>query len=130
MTRGSRAATTRVPAGVPFVEGGLFAPCPVAGCAGITETEGQPCTACQELFGDYLTRDRSGGRSMTSQQVSEHKAATLETHRRMHTAPAPAQAPSGPERKQNQVCWICEERHTCTRMSAGWECDTCAQVTR
>lgn len=37
------------------------------------------------------------------------------------------------ERKQNQRCWMCTERRTCTRVRVGaqdrWECDPCQAVT-
>lgn len=36
---------------------------------------------------------------------------------------------AGPERKANQRCWMCEQRRTCTRQPAGWECDLCLQIT-
>jgi hypothetical protein len=32
------------------------------------------------------------------------------------------------ERKQNQTCWLCEQRRTCTQADHGWECDDCRQV--
>ena len=32
------------------------------------------------------------------------------------------------ERRQGQICWLCEERRTCTLVPAGWECDTCRGV--
>ena len=132
---------------VPYAEDGLFPPCPIAGCQGITETEGQPCAGCRELFGDYLTHDPAG-RPMTTPEVIAHKAATLDAYRTM-TAPlsdlppelppetrtaldelhARFDAPRDKTRKANQRCWCCEERHTCTRNARGlWECDTCRTV--
>jgi len=41
----------------------------------------------------------------------------------------PAPEPTEPETRRNQRCWICEERHTCTRTPQGWECPTCQTIT-
>ena len=32
------------------------------------------------------------------------------------------------ERRQNQLCWLCENRRTCTKQANGWECDDCLKV--
>jgi hypothetical protein len=45
------------------------------------------------------------------------------------TAKAHAKAAAGPERKPMQVCWMCEERRTCTATPQGWECDRCSAIT-
>ncbi len=37
-------------------------------------------------------------------------------------------APEIVDRRRNQRCWLCEERHTCTKRPNGWECDNCASV--
>lgn len=39
-----------------------------------------------------------------------------------------ATAPECVDRRRNQRCWLCEERHTCTKRPGGWECDNCAGV--
>lgn len=44
------------------------------------------------------------------------------------TDPVPVPAVE-PETRRNQRCWICEERHTCTRTPQGWECPTCQTIT-
>lgn len=124
---------------VPYADQGLFHPCPIAGCTSITDTEGQPCKACRELFGEYLTHN-PGGRPMTSEQIRQHKADTLAAYRAQTAPPgqdassldtirrmlAGQDAPVEPERRRNQRCWCCEEVHACTRNAQGlWECDTC-----
>lgn len=41
----------------------------------------------------------------------------------------PAPAAESPERRRNQVCWMCEDRRTCTQVAGRWECDPCQAVT-
>ena len=31
-------------------------------------------------------------------------------------------------RKANQLCWLCEERRTCTHIAGRWDCDKCREV--
>lgn len=135
---------------VPYAEDGLFPPCPIAGCNGITDAEGQPCTDCIELFGEYLTHN-PGGRTMTTPEILRHKADTLAAYRAQTTAPAVEALPDISAtladldqirarldardhrkpalRRRNQTCWCCTERRTCTRNDRGlWECDTCASI--
>lgn len=52
----------------------------------------------------------------------------LARHWRRVTDSAPA-ATAEPETRRNQRCWICDERHTCTRTPQGWECPTCQTIT-
>ncbi|TKV35314.1 hypothetical protein CFA71_24555 [Mycobacteroides abscessus subsp. bolletii] len=32
-------------------------------------------------------------------------------------------------RKAMQVCWMCEERRSCTHIGGRWECDQCRDIT-
>ena len=37
--------------------------------------------------------------------------------------------PGGEQRIPQRLCWLCEQRRTCTAQPGGWECDRCRTVT-
>lgn len=97
----------------------LFAECALPGCVNPADEAGGPCPECTSLFdgaaGGWTIRRSEGGASETAEQVVDRK-----TEQRIAQALA-----TTPERKPNQVCWLCEERRTCTKEPGGWECDSC-----
>ncbi|HTY35379.1 hypothetical protein [Mycobacterium sp.] len=108
---------------VPYAEDGLFPPCPIPGCRGITDVDGEPCAGCRDLFGQYFTRE-PGVPKPTTAEIADRDRAVAEIYRERRQLAA-----AKPERRANQTCWCCEERHTCTRNDRGlWECDTCAGI--
>ncbi|MFY2787430.1 hypothetical protein [Rhodococcus sp. MALMAid1271] len=50
-------------------------------------------------------------------------ASTREQYRAQAATVAAAQQVS--TRKRNQICWLCEERRTCTSTAGRWECSNC-----
>jgi len=112
--------------------------CILPGCNNPTDEQGRPCDECLADCGDFL--QMSDGPAMTAEQ----QAARDDGIRRRYTlqrecearavAPADLSRPiagigsTEPERKRNQRCWMCEERHTCTKGEHGWECDTCREI--
>jgi hypothetical protein len=132
-----------------LVDVALFATCSLPGCDTLVTDPTQPCQGCQAAFGDLLRRVES---DQTSEQITAElaarDAAVAHMYRRRrellaaaHTGDPDAarlarmqtrliaQIPAaGGDRKPNQTCWLCEERHTCTKTDQGWECDTCRDV--
>lgn len=99
-----------------------------AACGGwISDPEAHGvCLACRRAFGDWLRpvyrevtdADPAPPSPLTTAQRFALVAAGI---RRGSAEPEPE-----PERRRNQICWLCEERHTCTRTPDGrWECATC-----
>lgn len=104
--------------------------CALPGCRALVAAAGDVCVGCRATFGDYLApveRDPE----VTAEEVAARYAARDDAVRaayaaRRTTAPVPVDEP---ETRRNQRCWICEERHTCTRTPQGWECPTCQTIT-
>lgn len=114
----------------------LFAECALPGCRLPVDVPGSPCPECLVLFDGSAggwTIQAGEGAGETAEQVAERKAATLAAQMgqvaaaRAHLAAARAVSRE-PERKQNQTCWMCEERRTCTKARRGWECDRCVLI--
>lgn len=119
----------------------LFDDCVLPGCPHPVEAPGRACSDCLEAFGPML--QPAPAATMTAEEIARRDSAvrdiyaarTPATHAEHDPAPAedaeqaPAQAPGEEcESKPNQRCWLCEERRTCTRRPAGWECRTCATI--
>jgi len=62
---------------------------------------------------------------MTADEIADRDAA-------VHAAYAEQQRTlriaDGREPKRNQLCWLCEQRRTCTKQPGGWECEACRGV--
>jgi hypothetical protein len=137
------------PTGTVPIDVELFATCPLPGCDTLVTDPTQPCQGCLAAFGDLL---RCVDTAQTSEQITAElaarDAAVADMYRRRRELAAAAHtgdpdaaglariesrliaripAADG-DRKPNQTCWLCEERHTCTTTPQGWECDTCKQV--
>lgn len=94
----------------------LFPTCLLPGCENTVEQAGHPCPTCLEELGPFLARTEGPG--MTAEEIAERDALMVTVQRQLN----------GRERKANRLCWICDERHTCTRQPAGWECDECVEI--
>lgn len=99
----------------------LFETCVIPACNNPTVEVGRPCGQCigdfsAAGFGPMLARIAAPG--LTAEQIAERDQAMAATQRRMRE----------PERRANQLCWICDERRTCTREHAGWECADCRGI--
>jgi hypothetical protein len=104
--------------------------CALPGCRVVVAEPGDVCPGCRAAFGDYLApveRDPE----VTAEEVAARYSARDDVVRAVYAArQALTNAPvAGPETRRNQRCWICEERHTCTRTPQGWECPTCQTIT-
>lgn len=112
--------------------------CVLPGCSNPVEEQGRPCQECVTEFGDYLRVGKGPG--LTAEQQAARDSETMRAYARQHESatakPPPAAAcqppalreTEEPERKPNQQCWMCEERHTCTKVEGKWECDTCVSI--
>lgn len=100
----------------------------------------------EQIAADLAARDRGTARAYATQAAVEIAATTADPaaygqaakwiaqrrleHREINLpAPAAALVDEAEVRKANQLCWLCEERHTCTRQPNGWECDHCRNIT-
>lgn len=100
----------------------LFPSCVLPGCTTPVVHVGEPCDRCLDAFGPMLRPTDQP--ALTAEQIA-HRDAQVHNAYQQHTQPPPA---PGPERKAMQLCWLCEQRRTCTRQPAGWECDQCQEV--
>jgi hypothetical protein len=97
-------------------EDSLWSECVLPGCGNLVPELGEACSGCLEAFGSRLRFVPA-----PPPLSEEDQAAVAEFAARR-------QAPEL-ERRANQRCWLCEERRTCIRTAAGWECPRCAAVT-
>ncbi|MDV7991603.1 hypothetical protein [Rhodococcus sp. IEGM 1374] len=110
----------------------LFEVCALPGCIVPVTDPAEACASCQRAFGGLL-RPTSGPARDRDEIVAElrERDHVVRARYRERTAEYPAvhTAHDEPEHRRNQICWLCEERATCTRQSTGWECSSCATVT-
>lgn len=103
--------------------------CALPGCRHAVPDPGRPCLCCLAAFGTML-RERSPAADVdgTSQPsgISPHRPVLggLKPNSAVKAALSGTK-----ERKQNQTCWLCVERRTCTKEEQGWECDECRKIT-
>lgn len=107
--------------------------CALPGCRALVPEPGDVCARCRAAFGDYLAPVERAP-EVTSEDVAARYATRDDAVRAVRAAYAARSAlapvPSAePKTRHNQRCWICEERHTCTRTPQGWECPTCQAIT-
>jgi len=117
----------------------LFAECPLPGCISPVDDPRWPCGECDAALAGYI---RPSAQLVTVEEATailadrdEAVAAIYAERRTMAPLPEMAQATptvrpgpqaqppaatravaahdAGPECKRNQLCWVCEERHTC-----------------
>lgn len=100
----------------------LVAECGLPGCRETVAAAGEPCVGCIEAFGAYLVP--SARSPISAAAIAERDAATRATYVAML---APATVSVEREWKQNQICWLCEQRHTCTLVNGRWECRHCRE---
>lgn len=126
--------------------------CPLPGCGNPAEQVGVPCSDCTEAFGPYLAaapprdvpltaeqvtteleaRDRGIASAYKMQAAAESASTATDLSTPTSAIRLPAARASSPQigdRKANQRCWTCGDRHTCTLEPLGWACDTCRQIT-
>lgn len=99
-----------------------FPTCVLPACASPVDEAGQACPGCVEAFGPWLRVVE--GPVMTPEEINARDEAIRAAVR----AQVVRIVAPDPECRQNQTCWLCEERRTCTRTASGWECDTCGEV--
>ena len=99
----------------------LFPVCVLPGCGLPAGQVGEACPDCRAAFGDRLQR-RPSGTPMTTAQIEERDTEVKQAYAAMRRK---VNGPAEGERVRNQICWLCEERRTCTRRDGAWECDSC-----
>lgn len=132
--------------------------CCLPTCTAVVDHWGAACDTCIQEFGTYLApverrpdvtdeqiadelaeRDRGTMQAYTEQAAVEiaatepdpavHWLAKRHIEKHITMAPQVASIVENTEvRKANQLCWVCEERHTCTREQLGWACDRCREI--
>ncbi|MCJ0894396.1 MULTISPECIES: hypothetical protein [unclassified Rhodococcus (in: high G+C Gram-positive bacteria)] len=104
----------------------LFDDCALPGCATPVAVPGDVCQSCLVAFGDMLNV-RTDGPAHDPERVRAELAArdasTRDQYRAQAATVAAAQQVS--TRKRNQICWLCDERRTCTATDGRWECADC-----
>ncbi len=102
----------------------LFGACVLPGCQNVVTEPTEPCADCVAAFGPML---RPTAAPITVGDVEARDTYVRDAYRKQReVAAGPLNAEQ--ERKAMQLCWLCEERRTCTRTANGWECGTCGQV--
>lgn len=111
--------------------------CVLPGCTEIVGDPTQPCGGCLALFGPWLRETEE--RTLTAEVIAKrdrgvHAAYAAQLRAEMIAEAAEAAdravaiARGEPERKAMQLCWICEQRRTCTRIADQWECPVCEEI--
>jgi len=126
----------------PYGLASMFAECALPGCPNPVVEWGQVCldcvTACVTACGPYLQPCRPDQPPITEEVLAERDAGVAAANRMQVNTTTAAEtsgqgtplAGKGSEvRKQNQRCWLCQERRTCTQTRQGWECDRCQAIT-
>ncbi|OZC63588.1 hypothetical protein CH306_26385 [Rhodococcus sp. 15-725-2-2b] len=107
----------------------LFDDCALPGCAVPVVVPGDVCQSCRVAFGDMLNVRTEGPAREPAQvraDLAARDASTREQYRAQAATVAAAQQVSS--RKRNQICWLCEERRTCTSTGGRWECADCQSL--
>jgi hypothetical protein len=105
----------------------LFATCALPGCPNPVVEWGQVCPDCVTACGPYLQPTRPDQPAITEAVLAERDL-EVATAMRLLRGVACGGRDATQIRKQNQRCWLCEERHTCTQTGQGWECDRCRAI--
>jgi hypothetical protein len=104
----------------------LFDDCALPGCAVPVAVPGDVCQSCRVAFGDMLTV-RTDVPDLNPERVradlTARDASIREQYRAQAATVAAAQQVS--PSKRNQICWLCDERRTCTSTDGRWECADC-----
>jgi len=101
--------------------------CIVQGCKGPVGVEGDVCGDCRAAFEGFMTYNPDG-RRRSAEEIAISDAALRRAYEQQIGVEMVAAQRLGPERRANQVCWMCAERRTCTRMERGWECASCVLI--
>ena len=100
----------------------MFTDCVIPGCRNLVSDADDACDSCRTAFGPYLVF-KPGAPLPTDIPRSL---------RDVESGPAEQQdlsEPGGEQRIPQRLCWLCEQRRTCTAQPGGWECDRCRAVT-
>lgn len=108
-----------------------IAPCrfePVCGGWVLVEL-GPVCGVCRTAFGSYLQPLPAAPEpDAAPAAASPETARWLTLLRSAGPATPTSETPEAPQERQNQRCWLCEERRTCIRTEQGWECRACRTI--
>ncbi|MGU3438269.1 hypothetical protein ACNHUS_35320 [Actinomycetes bacterium M1A6_2h] len=110
----------------------LFTSCAVPGCAVPVATPADVCTSCRTAFGEMLhsfdLAERGTESAAVAAQLAERDADVLAAYRSRRGNATAFLADSEPRR--GQICWLCEQRRTCTKEAGGLECADCRDAPR
>lgn len=133
------------------------ATCVLPGCTTVVADPTQPCDGCLAIFGTYLresgehtltaeaveerdqgVRDAYSMQAATVAADSEPGGAEtaarwlarrqLENQSITLSAAVSKVVDAIPVRKAMQLCWLCEQRRTCTHVNGRWECNNCQEI--
>ena len=82
-------------------------------------------------YAELDARDRGVANAYTMQAATQIASTATDLPTYEAAVRLLANRSSGPqigERKANQRCWTCEDRHTCTFEPLGWACDVCREI--
>jgi hypothetical protein len=117
--------------GPDFWADALFPQCVLPGCKNPVEQVGRPCADCARAFGGDSLIQLRVGQPMTAEKIAERD----EGIKAAYAAMREVRIADGLEAKRNQICWLCHERRTCTKVPFGfgtelrWECAECRKIT-
>ncbi|OHU72365.1 hypothetical protein BKG86_00785, partial [Mycobacteroides chelonae] len=91
-------------------------------------------TTPEQIAGGFAERDRATGAAYAAQAGSDVDVRKLagkyiDCDGQAMNPWAAQVASSQVVRKAMQVCWMCEERRSCTHIGGRWECDQCRDIT-
>jgi hypothetical protein len=100
----------------------MFTDCVIPGCRNLVSDANDACDACRAAFGPYLVFSPGPPLSADIQRtLRDIESGSPEQRDRPE--------PGGEKRIPQKLCWLCEQRRTCTARPDGWECDRCRTVT-
>jgi hypothetical protein len=100
----------------------MFSNCVIPGCRNLMSDAGDACDSCITAFGPYLVFNPGPPLPADMpRSLRDVESGPAEQHDRPE--------PVGQKRIPQKLCWLCEQRRTCTAQPGGWECDRCRAVT-
>jgi len=100
----------------------MFSDCVIPGCRNLVSDADDACDSCRTPFGHYLVFNPGPPPSVNIRRTP------LDVEPRSPERRDQPE-PGGEKRVPQKLCWLCEQRRTCTAQPRGWECDRCGTVT-
>ncbi len=104
----------------------LLASCVLPGCSTLVAQAGEACDGCRTAFGEMLVlTDRP---AMTAEDIDRRDIEVTQAYLDQQALTKHIARDAEGEVRANQICWLCTERHRCTRVDGRWECAECQGV--